>query len=123
MALIAVISKSTETAQELEAALYGRGHTVLRFDTARGAEAHAAARPEMFVVDMDGGADEAVGQVRRLAEDPATALTPVLVAGGADVRSALAEACAFGACGYLGRPFMSVETVSGAESVLFSAAG
>jgi CheY-like chemotaxis protein len=119
MALIAVISSSEETARELESALRGRGHTVRRFVAGQATGAGGSERPAMFVVNLDGGTDEAVRQVRRLGEDPATALTPVLVAGGALAHSALAKACAFGAVGYLRKPFISVETVPDTESVLF----
>ena len=120
MALIGVISKSEETAAVLEAALSGRGHTVRRFESGQSASVSGAETPAMFVVDLDGGAQEGISHIRSLGEAPATALTPVLAAGEASVYPALAEACAFGAVGYLRKPFISVETVPDTESVLFS---
>lgn len=123
MALIGVISRSEETAQELEKALRGHGHTVRRFESGQGVPAHGIETPAMFVVDLDGGAQEGISHIRRLGEDPATALTPVMAAGGGPAHSALVEACAFGAVGCLRKPFMSVETVPDTESVLFSTLG
>ena len=123
MALIGVIAQRPETALELETALSGSGHRVVHVQTDREGVAAAGDVPELFVVDLDEGPGEALAMVRRLSEEPGSATAPVLVAGSPEQAKVLADACAYGATGYLRKPFSTVETVPDTEKALFAAQG
>ena len=116
MALIGLISHDAGAAMSLEAALSEAGHSVRLIDL-QVADGASLGAPDLFVVDMDGGED-ALDNVRRLCEGLPTALTPVLVAGSPETAGALAGACAYGASGYLRKPFSTVETVPDTERAL-----
>ena len=124
MALISVVSHCKETAVQLETVLRGRGHEIksgLELDLASVRERESALETELFVVDLDCDPDEAAGNVRRLSEDPATALTPVLVAASPEIGRYAVLACAFGAAGLLRKPFTTMETVPDTERALMAA--
>lgn len=124
MALISVVSHCNETAVQLETVLRGRGHEIksgLELDLASVRERVNTPETELFIVDLDCDPGEAEGNVRRLSEDPTTALTPVLVAVSPEFGRYAAMACAFGAAGLLRKPFTTVETVPDTERALVAA--
>ena len=119
MALIGLILSDEETAERLETALGDAGHRVRQVDLDESDEDGMKA-VDMFVVDIDGSERNALESVRRLGEEPTTALKPTLVAGSSESANALADACAYGASGYLRKPFLSVETVPDTERALIA---
>ncbi len=123
MAVISVVSHCPETAVQLETALRG-GHMVRALPDYRSESASPScdlAETGLFVVDIDCGPADAVGQIKALGEDPETALKPVLVACSAEHEPQLALACAYGATGILRKPFKTMETVPDTERALAAA--
>ena len=121
MALIGVISDEPEIVMALDVALNGYGHTVSRLGAGDSTGWLAGTVPDLFVVDLDPDPATAMSHIRRLIEDDATALTPVLVTGTPEQAVALAGVCALGAAGYLRKPFTSVEARSATERALLTA--